>query len=138
MNSFPTYNADLVNKELADETHQKLKFKSLVQLDILREEIFLNVMEPTASVKEKLALAEHLVKSTLLEAEAKKAAEVPPTFNFGFNFQSPSGEVKTVGSVIEGQSSVGRPEPLAVESKAPDVMEWDTSEVYEFGGFVGE
>jgi len=133
MNSFPTYNADRINKELADETHQKLKFKSLVQLDILREEIFLNVMEPTASVKEKLALAEHLVKSTLLEAEAKKAAEVPPTFNFGFNFQSPSGEVKTVGSVIEGRPRLGESEPLALESEPPEVVE-----SYEFSSLVGE
>jgi len=131
MNSFPTYNPELVDKELADETHQKLKFKSLIQLDILREEIFLNVMEPSASIKEKLALAEHLVKSTLLEAEAKKAAEVPQTFNFGFNFQSPSGEVKTVGSVIEGSSEAVQVQPPKVKLQEPALVLYESS-------FLGE
>lgn len=121
-----TYNPKAIDKALADSTHAELKLKALVQLDMIRESLFLDVMDTTASVKDKLAFAEHLVKSTMLEAEAKKAAEVAPTFNFGFAFQAPDGGTKVVGAVIDNSSQ--RPDIPSAEIIPPakgEVREMD-------------
>jgi hypothetical protein len=129
-----TYNPKAIDKALADSTHAELKLKALVQLDMIRESLFLDVMDTTASVKDKLAFAEHLVKSTMLEAEAKKAAEVVPTFNFGFAFQAPDGGTKVVGAVIDNSTEV-------VQAAKGGVSERDTGDENEdaaWGSLVEE
>jgi hypothetical protein len=62
----------------------------------------------------------------MLEAEAKKAAEVAPTFNFGFAFQAPDGGTKVVGAVIDNSSQ--RPDIPSAEIIPPakgEVREMD-------------
>lgn len=97
-----------LDQAAADTIQQQMTLKSLAQLDMLREKLFFEAMEPTASTKEILAYCEHLVKSTSLENISKRSTEnnSPPLVNFGFVFHTPSGSTQVTGNVgihqIEG------------------------------------
>ncbi len=97
--SIESYNPDL-DQATADTIKQQMVLKSLAQLDLLRERLFFEAMEPTATTKEVLQLCEHLVKSTDLENVSKRPAEqASPLVNFGFVFHSPNGDTQVVGNV---------------------------------------
>lgn len=91
----------LLTKEEADRTLQELKIEALVQLKMIREQMFYDVCDQTASFKDRLSLAEHLVKSTPIEAEMKRIEGPKNVFQFGFSFNRPDGSTETVGNVID-------------------------------------
>ena len=102
-------------REDADRILQQIKIESIVQLRMVREQMFLDAIDETASFKDRLALAEHLVKSTPIESEMKKLEGPKNVFQFGFNFEAPDGQVKTVGNATidaEPQQIVAPQEPM--------------------------
>lgn len=97
-------NASLTRED-ADRTLQELKIEALVQLKMIRERMFFDVCDETASFKDRLSLAEHLVKSTPIEAEMKRMEGPKNVFQFGFSFNRPDGSTEVVGNVINGEAS---------------------------------
>lgn len=125
--SIESYNPDL-DQATADTIKQQMVLKSLAQLDLLRERLFFEAMEPTATTKEVLQLCEHLVKSTDLENVSKRPAEqASPLVNFGFVFHSPNGDTQVVGNVrassMEPALPVIQGESVRVEVSDPET-EW--------------
>lgn len=90
-----------LTREEADRTLQELKIEALVQLKMVRERMFFDVCDETASFKDRLSLAEHLVKSTPIEAEMKRMEGPKNVFQFGFAFNRPDGSTETVGNVFD-------------------------------------
>jgi len=138
MPQFPSigqYNPNL-DKDAAENIKAQMLLKSLAQLDLLREKMFFNAMEPTASMKEVLAVSEHLVKSTDLELISRKPVEQGQGLvNFGLVFHSPGGDVKVVGNVQA--SSV--PAPRIEERVSAPVIEAEFDEMEEsWGSLVGD
>ena len=117
VNTTPNTMTPQASKEDADRTLQELKIEALVQLKMIRERMFYDVIDETASFKDRLSLAEHLVKSTPIEAEMKKLEGPKNVFQFGFSFSKPDGTTETVGNIIEGQAT--SVEPAAVSSGGP-------------------
>lgn len=99
-------------KEDASRIVEEIKIQSVVQLSLVREQLFLDAMDPMASFKDRLALAEHLVKSTPIESEMKKLEGPKTLVQFGFTMNRPDGTVKAVGNVIDGTAHT----PIEVES----------------------
>lgn len=101
MNAIAVPDFYTTSKQDSEAAHERLKINALVQLELLRDQMFFEAIDPTTSFKEKLAYAEHLVKSTPIESEMKKAEGAPNAFQFAFQFQSPGGEIQTVGATID-------------------------------------
>lgn len=98
-------NLPTVTKEDASRILEEIKIQSIVQLSLVREQLFIDAIDPTASFKDRLALAEHLVKSTPIESEMKKLEGPKNVFQFGFNFNRPDGSSKLVGNVIDSETA---------------------------------
>ncbi len=110
-----------LDQDTAETIKQQLALKSLAQLDLLRERLFFEAMEPTASAKEVLQLCEHLVKSTDLENISRRPAETSPALvNFGFVFHSPNGATQVVGNVAA--SSVPPALPVIQGEGVPEAI----------------
>ena len=101
MNAIAIPDFHTTTKQDSEAAHERLKVNALVQLELLRDQMFFEAIDPSTSFKEKLAYAEHLVKSTPIESEMKKVEGQANAFQFAFQFQSPGGEVQTVGATID-------------------------------------
>lgn len=125
-------NLPTVTKEDASRILEEIKIQSIVQLSLVREQLFIDAIDPTASFKDRLALAEHLVKSTPIESEMKKLEGPKNVFQFGFNFNRPDGSSKLVGNVIDSE-----PAPSATGAvQAGDGIEWPGEAFFPEFAFV--
>lgn len=119
-------------REDADRILQQIKIESIVQLRMIREQLFLDAVDETASFKDRMALAEHLVKSTPIESEMKKLEGPKNVFQFGFNFNRPDGSSKLVGNVIDSE-----PAPSATGAiQTSDGIEWPGEAFFPEFAFV--
>ena len=117
-------------REDADRILQQIKIESIVQLRMIREQLFLDAVDETASFKDRMALAEHLVKSTPIESEMKKLEGPKNVFQFGFNFNRPDGSSKLVGNVIDSEAA-----PAAMP-EASGMSEWPGEAFFPEFAFV--
>lgn len=102
MATMPEYDQSVVTREEADAAKERLQYKALIQLEVLREDTFFQVMDAGTPLKDKLAFMDQLAKSTPLESMHKRVENTQPVFQFGFAFQRPDGQIKTVGAVLDG------------------------------------